>query len=81
MSATESGQLGIAPRLRVNFQGPYLVLDMLGDLDYWMQLDSRGSQNVVHHENLKHYVGEQDFPWAKSMLRAHKTKAKQGPLA
>ena len=78
MYATESGQLVVAPKLRVNFQGPYLVLDRLGDLDSWVQLDARGQQKVIHHDKLMPYVGEQGLPWVKSALRAHKTKAEQG---
>ena len=50
-------------------------------MDYWIQLDAKGKQKVVHHDNLKPYVGEQNLPWTKSVLRAHKTKAKWGPLA
>ena len=46
MCATESGQPDVAPKLRVNFQDPYLVLDRLGDLDYWVQLDGRDKQQV-----------------------------------
>ena len=62
MDATESGQLDVAPKLRVNLQGSYVVLDRLGDLDYWVQLDARGKQKVVYHDKLKPYVGEQGLP-------------------
>ena len=31
--ATKSGQLDVVPKLKVNFQGSYLVLDRLWDLD------------------------------------------------
>ena len=40
--ATESGQLDVAPKLRVNFQGPYLALNRLGNLDHQVQLDAQG---------------------------------------
>ena len=46
MHATESGQLNIAPKLRLNFQGPCLVLDRLGDLDNLMQLDARANRKL-----------------------------------
>ena len=72
---TEIGQLDVAPKLRVNFQSSYLVLHELGDLDYWVQLDARGKQEVVYHDKLKPYVGKQGLPWAKSTPRAHKTNA------
>ena len=57
MYATESGQLDVAPKLRANFQGPYLVLDKIRGLDYQVHLDARGKQKVVHHDNLKPYIG------------------------
>ena len=51
--ATESKQLHTAPKLRVPFQGPYLVLDQLGDLLFKIQLDAKGKQKIVHHDKLK----------------------------
>ena len=71
MHAMVSGQLDIAFKLRVNFQGPNLVLDRLGDLDYWVQLDVMGKQKAVHHDKLRPHEGEQGLPWAMSILRAH----------
>ena len=50
MYAIEIGQLGVTPKLLVKLQGPYLVLDRLGGLDYWVQLDARGKEKVVHHD-------------------------------
>ena len=71
MYSMESGQLDVAPKLRLNFQGPYLVLDRLRDLNYFMQLDTRGKQEVVCHDKLKPYVQEQGLPWAEYALRSH----------
>ena len=51
MYGTEVSQLDIAPKLRVNFQGPYLVLDKLGDLDYRIQLDIKGKQRLCTMTN------------------------------
>ena len=53
MYGTESSQLDIALNLRVNIQGPYLVLAKLGDLDYRIHLDTKGTSKVVHHDKLK----------------------------
>ena len=39
---TESSQLHIVPKLRVNFIGPFLFLAKLGDLVYRIQLDMKG---------------------------------------
>ena len=46
-------QLNITPKLRENFQGHYLLLAKLGDLDYKIHLDTKGKQKVVHHYKLK----------------------------
>ena len=69
MYATENGQLDVTPKLRANIQCPYLVLDRLGDQDYWVQLDTRGKQKVVHHDKLKAHLGHQGLSCAKSALR------------
>ena len=65
---TESSQLDIVHELRVNFQGPYLVLTKVEDLDYRTQCDVKGTQKAVHHDKLNPYEGEQSLPWAKSAL-------------
>ena len=63
---TDSNQLDITTKLRVNFQGPYMILTILGDLDYRIQHDTMGKQRVVHHDKLKHFEGEPGLPWTKS---------------
>ena len=55
--ATDIKQLHLAPKLQVPFEGPYLILEKLSDLDYHIQLDAKGKQNVVHHNKLKPYTG------------------------
>ena len=66
--ATESKQLHTAPKLRVSFQGPYLVLDRLGDLLFKIQLDEKGKQKIVHHDKLKPYEGLYVPPWVEAAL-------------
>ena len=44
--ASEIDQLHIAPKLQVPFQGPYLVLDKLGDLLLKIQMDAQGKQRL-----------------------------------
>ena len=74
--ANTGSQLDLAPKLRVPFQGPYLVLAKIGDLDYKIQLDAKGKQKVVHHNKLKPYEGVHNLPWAKSALKAHAKQTK-----
>ena len=66
--ASESKQLHMAPKLRVPFQGPYLVLDRLGDLLFKIQLDAKGKQKIVRHDKLKPYEGLYTPPWVKAAL-------------
>ena len=42
--ATNIRQLHLAPKLWVPFEGPYLILEKISDLDYCMQLDAKGKQ-------------------------------------
>ena len=39
--ATNIKQLHLAPKLRVPFEGPYLILEKISDLDYCIQLDAK----------------------------------------
>ena len=50
MYGTESSQLDVAPKLRVIFQGPYLVLATLGELEYRIQCGAMGKHKVMHHD-------------------------------
>lgn len=70
---TDIGQLHIAPKLRVPYEGPHLVIQKLNDLNYVIQLDERGKKKVVHHNRLKPYLGTQKLKWAKAAV----TKRKQ----
>ena len=62
-------QLKTAPKLRRPFEGPYLVMDKINDLDYAIQLDSHKKRKVVHHNKLKPYEGGKTLSWAKAALR------------
>ena len=74
--ANSGSQLDLAPKLRVPFQGPYLILAKIGDLDYKIQLDAKGKQKVVQHNKLKPYEGVHNLLWAKSALKAHAKQTK-----
>ena len=49
---TDVGQLNIAPKLRVPYEGPYMIWKQLGALDYELHMDHRKTK-VVHHSRLK----------------------------
>ena len=60
--ATDIKQLHLAPKLWVLFEGPYLILDKIGDLDYCIQLDAKGNQKVVHYNELMPHTGTRGCP-------------------
>ncbi|XP_064622363.1 uncharacterized protein K02A2.6-like [Lineus longissimus] len=71
-------QLHITPKLRRTYEGPYLVLYKINDLDYRVQLDVRGKNKTVHHNRLKPYSGTVYLPWAKEALKESKNYPKYG---
>ncbi|XP_064620321.1 uncharacterized protein LOC135483366 [Lineus longissimus] len=64
---TDISQLEIAPKLRKAFQGPYLIIKKVNDLDYVLQMDKRGKTKLVHHNKLKPYEGQSPPLWFRSM--------------
>ena len=62
-------QLAIAPKLRCPYEGPYLVLKRVNDLDYVIQLDAKGTRRLVHSNRLKPYQGQITLKWANKALK------------
>ena len=69
---TDIKQLHLAPMLWVPFEGPYLILDKISDMDYCIQLNVKGKQKVVHHDKLKPYIGTRGLSWSWAVLKAKK---------
>ena len=68
--------MNIAPKLRVPYEGPYMIQKQLGALDYELHID-HGKMKVVHHNILKPYHGLRRPPGYHHAL----TEAKgDGPL-
>ena len=61
---TEMGQLRMTPKLRHAFEGPFVVVKKINDLNYIIQLGQRGPTKVVHHDRLKKYEGKKNPKWA-----------------
>ena len=70
--ATNIKQLHLAPKLQVPFEGPYLILEKISDLDYCIQLDAKGKQNIVHHDKLKSYTGTKGLSWSWAAFKVKK---------
>ncbi len=66
--STEIGQLSTTPKLRVPFEGPFLVIRALTNLTYQIQLDRSGTTKVVHHNKLKPCQGNKVLKWAKGAV-------------
>ncbi len=66
---SETGQMSVAPKLRVPYQGPVLVLRQIFPLNYLIQLDEEGTQRLVRHDRLRPYEGLHMLPWARAALK------------
>ena len=66
---TDKDQLHIAPKLRCAYQGSYLVLHRVNDLNYVIQFNAAGKRQLVHHDRLKPYEGEVRLKWSKNALK------------
>ena len=66
---TDIGQLHITPKLRKAYEGPFVVIQKLNDLDYKIQRELNGRKRVVHHNKLKPYGGVIRFKWASTAVK------------
>ena len=70
---TAIGQLDITPKLRVPYEGPYMIWKWLGPLDYEVHM-FHGNPKIVHHNRLKPNHGLKQPPGYHWAL----TEAKRG---
>ena len=68
---TNKNQLHITPKLRCAYQGLYLVLHRVNDLDYVIQLNAEGKRQLIHPDCLKPYEGQVRLKWSKKALKQH----------
>lgn len=54
---------GLSPKLRSNWEGPYVVVKRLNDLIYRIKLSSRAKPKVVHRNHLWKYGGSKKAEW------------------
>jgi hypothetical protein len=55
-------------KLLPKYHGPFLVLQRINDILYRIQVDSSGSQKIVHHDKMKPYHGE-ELSWMRCALK------------
>jgi len=73
---SENRKEGICPKLQPLYKGPALVLKMLNEVNFQVQLDSAGTTRVLHHDKLKPYQGKVKLSWAKQALIRHEKKTR-----
>ena len=77
----EVRKVGITPKLEYAFEGPFLVLKKLSEIDFVLQLDKAGTERPVHHNKLKPYEGVHPPRWivsARKSLRNFSKRKKKG---
>ena len=55
--------LNLAPKLRKSFIGPVVIIKKYNALTYLIQVDSKKTQKVVHHNKLLPYRGSEKPKW------------------
>ncbi|XP_038064778.1 uncharacterized protein LOC119735148 [Patiria miniata] len=63
MLTVEQRTVGLSPKLQPRWEGPYLVTEVLNDVNVRIQRGSRHKPKVVHINRLKRFVGEVDKSW------------------
>lgn len=59
----EGRKPGEAPKLKQIYHGPFLVKQKVTEVDFLVQLDKYGKEQLVHHDKLKPYEGDQPPRW------------------
>ena len=70
---TDISQLDITPKLRVPYEGPYMIWRKVGPLDYELYM-SRDKKKIVHHNKLKRYHGLKRPPGFYKVLKEAKDR-------
>jgi hypothetical protein len=70
----ETKKVGIAPKLEKTYDGPYVIKVKLSKINFVLQLDSKGTERIVHHNKLKLYEGVNPPRWARQLVTKFKGK-------
>ena len=63
----EASKPGISPKLRSLYRGPCIIIQKYNDLDFKVQFSKFGLQQVLHHNKLKPYEGDNVPKWAQKV--------------
>jgi hypothetical protein len=58
-------KVGVSSKLRLPWEGPYLIMDKLSDVHYRIQKSTKTAYKVVHADRLKRYEGPELQKWDK----------------
>ena len=64
-------QLHLAPKLRVPYEGPFVVVGKCSDLNYFVAFNDKKQAQLLHHNRLRPYEGTKVLPWANKALEKH----------
>jgi hypothetical protein len=70
----ETKKVGVAPKLEKTYDGPYVIKVKLSKINFVLQLDSKGTERIVHHNKLKLYEGVNPPRWARQLVTKFKGK-------
>ena len=59
----EVRKVGISPKLKYVYEGPFLIRKKLSELDFVLQMDRSGAEKPMHHYKLKPYEGDHPPGW------------------
>ncbi|KAK3577104.1 hypothetical protein CHS0354_037136 [Potamilus streckersoni] len=73
----EQSKPGTCPKLQLTFEGLFVVVKKLNDLNYILQKNQYGTKKMVNHNKMKPYLGDNPPRWAKMISKQyHKIEAK-----
>ena len=61
----ETRKVGETPKLKPAYHGPFLVRRKVSEVDFLVQLDKDGREQVIHHDKLKPYEGNRPRRWVQ----------------
>ena len=63
---------GVSPKLLRPYTGPCVIIQKMNNLDFYIQLDKKGTKRLVHHNKLKPYVGVSTPKWIRELVKKFK---------
>lgn len=70
-------KIGLSPKLRPTWDGPYVVTKRLTDVTYRIRKNPRCKPKVVHSDRLKPYLGTHDKGWWKGQVPEEDTREEE----